>query len=291
MGFLVRLAVITLVVLALGCGGPSSPSQPPPSPSPTPSPSPSPSPTPLPGTFTISGNPAGAAGATWTYQAVISGVTYDLQGILFRPAGNGPFGAVIVSHGTGGNAYGYSTTIARTMVDWGLVVIATHYTHAGGVPIGSPGFANEIGASSANIARARQMVELLRSLGYVDMNRLAAHGHSGGAFITSGLLGASPGLFRVASHTAGGARLDTQSAAVPSASHVSAIRAPYQLHHGENDQSVPLASEQLLASILLAQGVPHELYVYPGAGHNDVGLSAVMFDRVRAWYSANGMQP
>lgn len=281
MGILVRLAAITLVVLALGCGGPTSPSQPPPSPSPTP----------LPGTFTITGNPAGAAGATWTYQAAISGVTYDLQGILFRPAGNGPFGAVIVSHGTGGNVYNYPTTLARTMVDWGLVVIATNYTHARDVPIGSPGFANEIGASPANIARARQMVELLRSLGYVDMNRLAAHGHSGGAFITSGLLGAYPGLFRVASHSAGGARLDTQSAAVPSASQVSAIRAPYQLHHGDKDESVPLASDQLLASILLAQGVPHELYVYAGAGHNDVGSSAVMLDRVRAWYSSKGMQP
>ena len=279
MGFLVRLAVITLVVLALGCGGPTSPSQP------------SPSPTPLPGTFTITGNPASAAGATWTYQAVISGVTYDLQGILFKPAGNGPFGAVIVSHGTGGNVHIYPTTIARTMVDWGLVVIATNYTHARDVPIGSPGLPKEIGASSANIARARQMVELLRSLGYVDMNRLAAHGHSGGAFITSGLLGAYPDLFRVGSHTAGGARLDTQSTAVPSASHVSAIRAPYQLHHGDQDQSVPLASDQLLASILLAQGVPHELHVYPGADHNDVGFSAVMFDRVRAWYSSKGMQP
>ena len=279
MGILGRLAAITLVILAIGCGGPTSPSPPPPPPSPSP----------LPGTFTITGNPAGAAGATWTYQAVISGVTYDLQGILFKPAGNGVFGAVIVSHGTGGNAYGYSTTIAQTMVDWGLVVIATNYTHADDVPIGSPGFANEIGASPANIARARQMVELLRSLGYVDMNRLAAHGHSGGAFITSGLLGAYPDLFRVASHTAGGARLATQSAAVPSAAQVSAIRAPYQLHHGDKDQSVPLASDELLASILLAQGVPHELYVYPGAAHNDVRFSPVIFDRVRAWYSSKGM--
>ena len=281
----VRLAVISLLVLAFGCGGPASPSQP----TPTPTPSPSPTPTPLPGTFTITGNPAGADGATWTYQAVISGVTYDLQGILFKPAGNGPFGAVIVSHGTGGNAYEYSTTIAKTMVGWGLVVIATNYTHASGVPLGSPGSKNEIGASSANIARARQLVELLHSLGYVDMNRLAAHGHSGGAFVTTGLQGAYPGLFRVASHTAGGVRLDTQSAAVPSASEASAIQTPYQLHHGDQDQTVPLASDQLLASILLAHGVPNQLYVYPGAGHSDVTFSAVMFDRVRAWYSSKGM--
>ena len=279
-----RRAVIALVVLALGCGGPASPSPP------SPTPSPSPSPTPLPGTFTITGNPAGASGATWTYQAVISGVTYDLQGILFKPAGNGPFGAVIVSHGTGGSAFNYSLSIAQTMVRWGLVVIATNYTHAQGVPIGSPGSQNEIGASPANIARARQLVELLRSLSYVDLNRLAAHGHSGGAYVTTGVLAAYPALFRVASHTAGGARLDTApGGAVPTASQVSAIRAPYQLHHGDQDASVPLAADQLLASILLAQGVPHELHVYPGDDHNDVRFDSVMFDRVRAWYTSKGM--
>ena len=267
----VRRAVIALVVLALGCGGPTSPSPP------------------LPGTFTINGNPAGDSGATWTYQAVISGVTYDLQGILFKPAGNGPFGAVIVSHGTNGNAYNYSRSIAQTMVGWGLVVIATNYTHAGDVPIGSPGSAAEGGASPANIARARQLVELLGSLGYVDLNRLAAHGHSGGAFVTSGLLGAHPNLFRVASHTAGGAFPGTAPGLGPSESEVSTIRAPYQLHHGDKDTQVPLAAEQILASVLSAQGVPHELHVYPGASHNDVRFDAVMFDRVRAWYMAKGM--
>ena len=277
-----RRAVIALVVLALGCGGPSSPSPP--------LPLPSPSPTPLPGTFTITGNPAGANGATWTYQAVINGVTFDLQGILFKPAGNGPFGAVIVSHGTGGNVDVYPRSLAPKMVGWGLVVIATNYTHALGVPIGSPGSHNEIGASPANIARARQMVELLRSLGYVDMNRVAAHGHSGGAYITTGVVAAYPTLFRVASHTAGGARLDTApGGAVPTASQASAIRAPYQLHHGDQDTSVPLAADQLLASILLAQGVPHELYVYVGAGHNEIGLSDVVLARVRDWYASKGM--
>ena len=60
------------------------------------------------------------------------------------------------------------------------------------------------GASTANIARARQLVELLRGLGYVDMNRIALHGHSMGAFVTAGVLGAYPDLFRAASHTAGG---------------------------------------------------------------------------------------
>lgn len=261
--------------MTLGCSGPVS--------------QPSPAATTLPGTFIVTGDPSAANGATWTYQATANGVTFDLQGILFKPAGAGPFGAVIVSHGAGGNANGYSRSVARTMTAWGLVVIATNYTHAGGVPIGSPGTAAEPGAGTANIARGRQLVELLRSLGYVDLNRLAAHGHSMGAFVTAGLLAAHPDLFRAASHTAGGARPDSSAGPAPTESQVSTIRAPYQLHHGDNDMVVALSSDQRLASVLLGRGVPHELHVYPGADHDDVSQSAAVLDRVRAWYAARGM--
>ena len=55
------------------------------------------------GAFTITGDPAAAAGATWTYRGTTEGVTYDLQGHLFKPAGAGPFPAVIISHGNGGS--------------------------------------------------------------------------------------------------------------------------------------------------------------------------------------------
>ena len=216
-------------------------------------------------------------------------MAFELQGILFKPAGSGPFPAVIVSHGAGGNASGYSRSIARTMSAWGLVVIATNYTHAGGVPIGSPGTAAEPGASGANVARARQLVELLRGLGYVDMSRLAAHGHSMGAFVTSGLLAAHPDLLRVASHTAGGARPDSVAGAAPSESQAGTIRTPYQLHHGDGDQVVALSSDQRLAGVLLSRGVAHELHVYAGADHDDVSQSAAVFDRVRSWYASRGL--
>lgn len=79
----------------------------------------------------------------------------------------------------------------REMVTWGLVGIATNYTHATdtGGPIGSPGTDGERGATQSNILRARKVREILSSLGYVDMNRVAAHG---------------PSAFRVASHAAAG---------------------------------------------------------------------------------------
>ena len=239
----------------------------------------------------IVGDPASTAGATWTYRATVDGVVYDLEGILRKPAGAGPFPAVVVSHGAGGSAANYSRNVGGEMVRWGggLVVIGTNYTHAGGAALGAPGAASEVGASRANVLRAQRLLAILRALGYVDMRRVAAHGHSMGAFVTAALVGASPDAFRVASHTAGGVRPPTGPGAAPVDSQVLAIRAPYQMHHGERDAVVALALDQRLDAVLAARGVTHELIVHAGADHDDVALSPVVLEQVRRWYAAHGM--
>ena len=91
----------------------------------------------------------------------LDGVTVDLQGILLKPAGSGPFGAVVISHGAGGNVSALPRTLAIEMRRWGLVGIATNYTHSAGVPIGAPGTANDPGASDANVQRAHAVREIL----------------------------------------------------------------------------------------------------------------------------------
>ena len=268
--------------LIAGCGDRSSPASPD---------NPAPPATSIPG-FELRGDAAAATGATWTYRATANGIAYDLEGILFKPAGSGPFPAIVVSHGVGGNVNTYSRLVASAMVTWGAVVIATNYTHAGGAPVGAPGTASEPGASMANVTRGRRLLDLLRSLGYVDMNRVAAHGHSGGAFVTTALVAAAPGAFRAASHTAGGIRPDIAppiAQQLPSESQASAITTPYQMHHGDNDDVVPLIVDQLFDTLLSSRGVAHELIVYPGAGHNDIAGSPVVFERVREWYRRHGM--
>ena len=94
------------------------------------------------------------------------------------------------------------------MRTWGLVCIAANYTHARGAPLGAPGTLLEQGASPANVFRAHAAVTVLARLGYVDVRRVAAHGHSMGAFVTTAFVAAYPADVRVASHTAGGVLLD-----------------------------------------------------------------------------------
>jgi dienelactone hydrolase len=240
--------------------------------------------------FNVSGDPASSSGATWTFTGTVDGVTYDLSGVLFKPAGPGPFPAVVLSHGSDGSASFFSALVAPTMVRWGLVCIATNYTHSSGVPIGAPGDASEPGASQANVLRAHMTLELLRRLGYVDMTRVALHGHSMGAYLDVATAGAYPNDFRVGSQTGGGVRPDFIVAGpAPSPAQARTIRIPFQMHHGDADATVPLSYDQRFDSLLSALGVQHELFVYPGEDHLQVRTDANMFTRVHDWYHVHGM--
>jgi dienelactone hydrolase len=243
--------------------------------------------------FTVTGDPTAPNGARWTYQSTDGGVVYDLTGVLFVPPGP-PLGgrahhpAVILSHGSGGSANGYSSGIARTMVGWGLVCIAANLTHAGNAPIGSPGLATERGASHANALRIRKCRDLLQALGNVDLRRVAVHGNSMGAFATGAVIGTFPGDFLVASQTSGGMS-DQPGSFATTRAQAQAIRIPFQLHHGDADTVVPLALAQSLAGVLAANPTVHELRVYPGFTHAQMSTDAGMLAAVRAWYVAHGL--
>jgi dienelactone hydrolase len=240
--------------------------------------------------FNISGDPESAGGATWTFNEKVDGVAYDLSGVLYKPPGPGPFPAVLLSHGSDGSAAFLASALAPTFVSWGLVCIAPNYTHSTGVPIGAPGDASEPGASGANVLRAHMTFELLRMLGYVDMSRVAAHGHSMGAYVDAALLGAYPADFRAASSTGGGVRPSfIVSGPAPSPQQAQTIRTPFQMHHGDADEIVALSYDQRFDSLLAANGVPHELFIYAGEDHLAVRVDPLMLGRVRAWYTSNGM--
>lgn len=237
--------------------------------------------------FTLIGDSTSKHGAAWTYQDTSNGIVYDLEGVLYKPNGLGPFPAVVLSHGLGGNAASYCGLLAEEMRSWGLVCIATNYTHAGGVRIGEPGSASEMGASEANILRAHTCLDILSRLGYVDMKRIAAHGHSMGAFVTAALVGSYPNEFLAASHTAGG--VFNVKLSGTKFSQANGIRAPYQIHHGDADFIVPLEDDLRLDSLLNLNKVEHEFYVYQGYEHNQVLCDPTMFRRVKEWYTRHGL--
>ena len=69
------------------------------------------------------------------------------------------------------------------------------------------------------------------------------------------------------------------------------IVTPYQLHHGDADTVVLLAYDQQLSATLNTRGTDQELHVYEGYDHVEITDDAVMFERVRAWYTTYGVLP
>ena len=221
--------------------------------------------------------------------ARLDGTAVDLQGILLKPRGRGPFPAVVLSHGAGGNAQAYGRALGSVMRTWGLVCIAFNYSHARGAPLGAPGTLLQQGASPANALRAHAAVTVLARLRDVDVRRVAAHGHSMGAFVTTAFVAAYPDDVRVASHTSGGVLLDDihrEGIPVPSVAEARRIQAPYQWHHGLLDYAVPFLLDRRFDSVLTA---PHEGHLYLRLGHGEVATDPEVLSRVRAWYTAHGL--
>ena len=242
--------------------------------------------------LTLTGSAESTSGAKWTYKDTIDGITYDLQGVLFKPVGTGPFPSVIVNHGTGGSSLSYSSTASKQLVSAGFVCIATNYTHASistAVPCGSPGDCADQrtwGAGIDNLLRAMKCWDILASLSYTDTTSIAAFGHSRGAFITIALAGTYPNKFSCFGHTAGGVG-NTSDNTYASEEQVNKINKPYIFHQGDADVTVPKVYADNFEAILKKNGVPYTYYVYPGLTHSQMSTDATMYTRTKEFFTAN----
>lgn len=207
-----------------------------------------------------------------------------LSGILVRPAGKGPFPGILISHGLGGSARQMGLAKGRAFAKMGFVCIATDYTHVRPGPDYS-----QFGASAENVRRATACAEILRGLPGVDPDRIAAYGHSMGAFLTIGLAADEPGLLKAAAITAGGIA-PADGFPAPSAARAEKIRTPFLILHGTADTTVPPDRSASLAAILARNKVPCERRVWEGVGH---GLPNEKADEVHAaireWFCARGV--
>ncbi|MBX7246250.1 MAG: prolyl oligopeptidase family serine peptidase [Candidatus Sumerlaeaceae bacterium] len=220
------------------------------------------------------------SGTSFTY--AVPGET-TITGILKKPAGNGPFPAIIISHGKGANLAGFTEAKANEMVQWGYVCIGLRYTHA----VDDPDFSNISmdGARPENLRRANAMVQILKSLPYVRGNRIYAYGNSMGAFVTIGLCGQTTDEIRAAAITAGGIIPDGDAAS-PDVAEASGIRSPFLMLHGENDTTVNPGQSLLLKQTLDGLGVENQRITYPGVDHNlHVTEAAEVYSQIQTWFA------
>jgi dienelactone hydrolase len=225
-------------------------------------------------------------GETWSYNPGDGGAA--ITGILSKPTTNGVLPAILISHGKGGSANGFSLPKAREMTNWGVVCIGPNYTHTNNTNLPE----NE-GWCPENSRRARACLTILASLGYVDTNRIAAYGNSMGAFATAGLCGVATNQIRVAAITAGGCSgtSDTNLAS-PAVQEVQGIVAPFLMLHGTTDTTVAPVQSATLQAILTSNAVPNDRVLFDGIGHDLVNNPSTKDDvlqLIRDWFTQWGL--
>lgn len=219
-------------------------------------------------------------GERWTYRDG----DFSMEGILVKPEGKGPFPAVLISHGLGGNAQSFGMMKAREMVQWGLVCMAPNYTHTG-----QGGDRAQFGASAENILRASTCLDILRRLPEVDATRLAAYGHSMGGFVTIGLASAKVDSVKAAAITGSGIS-PQEGYAAPSAKAAEKIRTPFLMLHGANDNVVRPEQSASLKQVLDENKVPNDRLIADGQGHPiDQTMRDEVFRLIREWFQKQGV--
>ncbi|MGE5540178.1 MAG: alpha/beta hydrolase family protein [Gemmatimonas sp.] len=195
-----------------------------------------------------------------------------IQAYLYKPAGDGPFPAIVYNHGSREGHERQSVPwvrIAAVYTKAGFVVLVPErrgygtsdgltFREAVGKDVGTV-FINRLRDEADDVIAA---AEYLRTVPFVDSGRIGVSGHSFGGIVT--VFSASrTDAFKVAIDLAGGALTWKRSAAlrnalVDAAEHA---RAPMLLLVAANDRTTE--SVTALDEAMTQRGLPHEAKIYP----------------------------
>ncbi len=161
------------------------------------------------------------------------------------------------------------------------------------------------------VADQRNGAQYLKSLPFVDANRIATYGWSYGGYLTLKMLQADPGLYAagiVGAPVAKWELYDThyterfmgtpqQDAAAYVASDAVAdavaIRDPMLLIHGMADDNVVFENATAIAATMQQAAVPFEMMLYPGQTHSVGGpkISVHLWDTIFRFLERHGIAP
>ncbi len=189
-----------------------------------------------------------------------------IQAYLYKPAGGGPFPAVIYNHGSRMGKEQDSVPfqyIGRLLTRAGYAVLVPE-RRGYGKSDGSQGFnyTEAVPRLQAETDDVLAAVDYLRTVPFVDGKRLGIMGWSFGGIVTMFAISRS-GAFAVAVDQAGGALTWPKNAMVRSALTAAAEKAttPTLFLVAENDNTTD--SITTLAKIYQQRGIPHRMVIYP----------------------------
>jgi carboxymethylenebutenolidase len=181
-----------------------------------------------------------------------------IRGYLAQPSGNGPWPAVLVIHENRG-LNPYIEDVARRLAVAGFLALAPD----GLTPLGGyPGNDDDGRTLQAGLDPGKLRTDMVNSARY-----LKAHALSAGKLGVTGFCwgGGTTNALAVAL----GADLDAGVpfyGAAPDAASVPAIKAALLIHYAEKDERINALWPPFDAA-LKANGVTHEMHIYPGTQH------------------------
>jgi len=199
-----------------------------------------------------------------------NGEAVELEGLMFRPTGKGPFPALVLMHGCGG-MYTRSGNVTRSYLHWidllaenGYVAVLVDSFNPRGYPRICELDPRPIRESRERLQDAYATLQWLEKQEYVAKGRVGVIGWSNGGTGTLYAMRATQPYrgFRAAVAFYPGCRTLSKSKAPY------AVYAPTLILTGEADDWTPAAPCVALTEIARSQGAPLEIVTYPGAHHS-----------------------
>ena len=217
---------------------------------------------------------------------------YSLAATILRPEGAGPYGAVILNHGTPGSASGRARESTELLINAAAVFARRGYVVV--LPLrrgfGATGgeFAEDPGTcANPDYRRGEQAAaddvmsayDYARALPYVDGRRMILAGQSAGGMVSMFTAGTRnpEGLVAVLGFAAGRGGNPDFRPGVPCAVEPVArllesvgktVKVPVLLHYAENDQYFNAATSKLWYQRFAAGGAPAEYVLQPAFGRD-----------------------
>jgi carboxymethylenebutenolidase len=201
------------------------------------------------------------------------GTSGQMRGYLVRPAGEGPFPAVLVIHENRG-LNPYIEDVARRAAVEGFLALATD----GLAPIGGyPGNDDDGRAMQKTLDQAKLRQDMLNSARYLKTHPLSSGKLGATGFCWGG------GTTNFLAVTLGG---DLGAAApfygaAPDSGDVAKIRAPLLIHYAENDERIN-GMRPAFEAALNASNADYQMHTYPGTRHGFHNNSTPRYDEAAA---------
>ncbi|MEQ8333403.1 dienelactone hydrolase family protein [Nisaea sp.] len=210
-----------------------------------------------------------------TYETYDSpgGNSGEMRGYLVQPTGDGPFPAVLVIHENRG-LNPYIEDVARRAAIAGFLAFAPDGLWPAG---GYPGNDDDGKVLQAGLDRSKIHVDMLNGAKFLKSHPLS-NGKLGATGFCFG--GGVVGYLAVEM----GAELDAGVpfyGRQPADADVARIKAPLLAHYAEQDPRVNAGIENFKAA-LTANGVDHEIHIYPGTNHGFHNNSTPRYDEAAA---------